>query len=257
MNALIRLIAVGLAVCAIAAACGGGDDGPDEPSPTATLEPGALKTSVTDSGWIRVEGLRGLRYCEVLLASIVEARLHAQVWNTIGLNDCPQEQWDALDMDQIKADHAGVVAALRNGPRYWLSNSIERQAPTEPTPHETFGALEMQLGATVDIGPIPPNLAPYAERHVDRETAFEFDAGVEVYEILTADGRTFIMQSYSQQTDPALTEAGLADIAPRLALPEGWTYGARTLDDALRVETKGTGATVFQDALSNTYQLID
>ena len=246
-----------LAIATSGAACGG-DDPDAEPTvaATETLAPGAVRTSVTDEGWIRVDGMRGLRYCEVLILRIVEARLNAEVWNTIGLNDCPQAEWDALDLDAIKTEHEGV-AALRNGPRYWLSDTIERQPPSEAPRRATFGRLEMQLGATVDIGPIPPNLAPYTERHVERETAFEFAAGSMVYEIVTGDGRTFVMQSYSQQTDPALTEEGLAGIGERLNLPDGWTFGAGMLDAPLRVVTHGSGATVFQDDLSNTYQLVE
>ena len=252
------LLAVAIMVIATAgAACG--DDDPDvEPTVAAThtLAPGAVRTPVTDEGWIRVDGMRGLRYCEVLILRVVEARLNGEVWNTIGLNDCPQTEWDALDLDAIKVEHEGITA-LRNGPRYWLSESIERQPPPQPARRTTFGGLEMQLGAMVDIGPIPPNLAPYTERHVERETAFEFAQGSQVYEIVTGDGRTFVMQSYSQQADPALTEDGLAGIGDRLALPAEWAFRARTLEAPLRVATHGDGATVFQDDLSNTYQLFE
>ena len=43
------------------------------------------------------DGLRDVRYGEVLLLSGSDGTYSAEVWNTLGLNDCPQEAWDALD----------------------------------------------------------------------------------------------------------------------------------------------------------------
>jgi hypothetical protein len=120
-----------------------------------------------------------------------------------------------------------------------------------------FGTLEMFRAATVDIGPIPPNLAPYTERRTARETIFEYAAGDEVHELVTDDGRVYIMQSYSLQNDATLTEANLSEIAgTKIEPPAGWTFRSRMLDEALRVRTAGGIAVVLQDELSNTYQLI-
>lgn len=209
-----------------------------------------------DAEWQRIEGLRGTRYCEVLLLRVVDGRLNAEVWNTITRSDCPQEAWDALDMDAIKTER-GAVAALRNGPRHWLTDAIERKRTEAPPAVTTFGTLEMSLGATVDLGPIPPDLSAYKERIVARTTIFEYAAGARVYELSRPGGKTYIMQSYSIQADPTVTEADLEGLASRLDLPDGWTYRARTLDAPLRVETSAAGATVIQDSFSNTYQLIE
>lgn len=64
-----------------------------------------------------------LRYCEILLVSLGDAGLEAQVYNTLGLNDCPQQQWDAVDTGAVAAEF-GAIAADKNGPRYWLLNQI-------------------------------------------------------------------------------------------------------------------------------------
>jgi hypothetical protein len=210
---------------------------------------------VGDDGRVRVEGLRGERYCEVLLLRTVDARLNADVWNTYGLNDCPPDQWAALDADAIKAEHEGVVAALLNGPRYWLMDAIER-TPQEEREETIFGEMAMFLAATVDIGPIPPNLAPYTERQVARAAIFEFASGAEIYELTDPAGRVFVMQSYSQQNDAALAESDLASLAARITPPAGWTYAARTLDAPLRVGDGSLVSTVVQDDLGNTYSLV-
>jgi hypothetical protein len=219
--------------------------------------PGAdpVGTLTNDQGWPRVEGLRGERYCEVLLARIVDGRLNAEVWNTYGLNECPDAAWKALDATAIKAER-GVVAALLNGPRFWLMDAIEKKAVGERET-TTFGALEMFRAATVDLGPIPPNQAPYAEHRVARETVFEFAKGAEIFELVAADGKVYVMQSYSQQNDASLTEADLPDLGSRLTLPAGWTFRARPTDSTLRVLSPGGDAVVIQDDLSNTYQLVE
>ena len=255
-RALIAIAAtVGLAIGG-AFGCADDDDGAIDlaDARTATARTPSI---IRDGEWQRVAGLRGTRYCEVLLLRIVDARLNGEVWNTITRSDCPQAEWEALDMNAIKAEH-GAVAALRNGPRFWLTDAIERKVEGAPTRVAVFGTLEMGLGATVDLGAIPPDLSAYKERIVARQTVFEYETGAQIYELRRSDGTTYVMQSYSLQADPSLTESALAGLASRLELPEGWTYAARTLEAPLRVMTSPTGATVIQDSLSNTYQrLVD
>jgi hypothetical protein len=171
------------------------------------------------------------------------------------LSDCPDEQWTALDATAIKAAHEGVLFVLLNGPRYWLMDAIEKKS-SGPQETETFGGIEMFLAATVDLGPIPPDLAPYTERTVARETVFEFAKGDLVYELTDPAGRTFVMQSYSQQSDPTLTQDTLAQLGARIDVPTGWSFAVRTLDETLHVLAPNSEAVVVQDELSNTYQLI-
>lgn len=217
----------------------------------STGNPGML---TNDQGWPRVEGLRGKRYCEVLLARVIDGHLNADVWNSYGLNDCPDEAWKALDAAAIKTER-GVLAALLNGPRYWLMDAIEKK-PAGERQTTTFGTIEMFLAATVDLGPIPPNLAPYTERRVARETVFEYSAGAQIYELTDPAGNVYVMQSFSRQSDPNLSATDLPGLASRITPPAGWTYGVRTLDSTLRVLAPGAQAVVIQDDLSNTYQLI-
>ena len=69
----------------------------------------------------------GLRYGEVLLVTMGEAGPEAAVYNSFPLNDCPAGLWTKLDAHVIAEKH-GAVAALLNGPRYWLMSGIEKQA---------------------------------------------------------------------------------------------------------------------------------
>jgi hypothetical protein len=247
----LTLLTVSLAAIALAA-CGSDTDATTDGAPS---EVSPVTTLTNADGWPRVEGLRGDRYCEVLLVSAVNGRLNAQVWNTYTLNDCPEDAWRALDSAVIKEER-GVLFALLNGPRYWLMDAIEKK-PAGSREETTFGSLRMFLAATIDLGPIPPDFAPYTERHVARETVFEFAKGSEVYELTDRAARVFVMQSYSAQSDTSFTDTDLAGLGGRIMPPAGWVFSARTLDTDLRVLSIDSDAVVIQDELGNTYQLIE
>jgi hypothetical protein len=198
-----------------------------------------------------IDGVFGKRYGEVLLVTVGESGPQATVYNTFPLNDCPAELWDALNAKAI-AEKNGAVAALLNGPRYWLMGSIGK-LHREALEHSTFGGLDMIRQATVQLASMSP--APYNVNQVDRKAVFTFDAGREIYELVDPDGRRWVMQTFSQTIDPALTLADLPRLASRLKLPEGWSYQTRTPSTPLVVDTTGQPACVTRDDLANSYSL--
>ena len=74
-----------------------------------------------------------------------------------------------------------------------------------------------------------------------------------MYELTSASGEVYIMQSYSRIVDPELSIDELADLGSRLTMPAGWTFSSRVLDADYELVSEGT-AFVIQDDLSNTYQ---
>jgi hypothetical protein len=206
---------------------------------------------MADDDVTMIDGVFGKRYGEVLLVRIAESGPEATVYNTFPLNDCPAELWDRLDGQAIATEN-GAAAALLNGPRYWLMSSIGKQG-REGAEHKSFGGLEMIRQATVKLASMNP--APYNVNRVDRKAVFVFDAGREIYELIDPQGRRWVMQTWSQTVDRALTLADLPALAGRLSLPEGWRYEARTPSTPLRVDTTMTDACVTQDDLANSYSL--
>ena len=197
----------------------------------------------------------GKRYGEVLLVRMGESGPEATVYNSFPLNDCPAELWDALDADAI-AKQNGAVAALLNGPRYWLMTHIEKRAG-EPQPTRSFGGIEMIEQAIVQLSsnnPAKPG-EPYSVNKVDRRAVFTFGAGRPVFELVDPDGRRWVMQTWSQVVDANLTLDDLAGLGSRLALPAGWRYETRTLTTPLVVDTTTREANVLQDDLTNSYSL--
>ena len=193
----------------------------------------------------------GKRYGEVLLVRMNENGPEATVYNSFPLNECPAALWDALDAAAIAEDN-GAVAALLNGPRYWLMSGIEKKAGS-PQPTASFGGIEMIEQATVQLSSNNP--APYSVNKVDRKAVFTFAAGRPVFELIDAEGKRWVMQTWSQVVDKKLRLDDLPGLASRLTLPEGWRYETRTLTSPLVVDTTTREAHVLQDDLTNSYTL--
>ena len=168
---------------------------------------------MTDTPHGRVEGLRGLRYGEVILVRHDGGTFQADVWNTMGLNDCPPTEFGALDPDEIALAN-GALLAMKNGPRHWVLDAIEGAGRSTAATNK-FGTLEMWHAATIDFGAEPPVPGGYVERRVARETVFEWSAGAALHELYGA-GR------------PRLRHAGLVARRRRQPVPRlaGWPRGA-------------------------------
>jgi hypothetical protein len=205
----------------------------------------------------RREQLHGARYGEVLLVRGRLNRIEATVYNTLGLNDCPDDLWRALDAEAIEKAHR-ARAAILNGPRYFLMDSIAIADPGGEI--VTFGELQMRPLATVRLSLADLrggfDRRPYTERAIRRSTVYGYDQGREVYELVAPDGTSYVMQSFSLAVDPTLTEADLPALGARLQLPAGWDYRVRQLarEWSLRVDGE---ARVVQDDLENTYQRVE
>jgi len=196
-----------------------------------------------------------MRYCEILTVTpSPDSDATAEVWNTMGLNDCPQAAWDELDLNDVKAQTGASLAAI-NGPRHWVLDRIVPGAQMAGSLQvKDFNGIKMRSIAQVQLPSLSAE-APYTPTSVRRDTTFTFAAGRKVYELTAPDGSISIMQSYSQQTDPTQTVDDLASLGDRLHLPHGWTFTVRTLGDDLDVVTLDGLATVITDDLRNTYQL--
>ena len=208
-------------------------------------------------------GVRGGRYGEMLLARLDGSTAVADVYTTFTLNECPDDLWQAIDADKVAADR-GCDFALKNGPRYWLMDSIERGADAAAAVTlDEFGGIPMARIASVCIdltaspgsGPAPTPGGPMAYRkvRVDRKALFTFDAGRTVFELIDPEGVAFVMQAYCVATDPGLDEESLPALGDRLALPAGRRFAHRVLDAPLAVDTRSQDAVVVQDELQNTY----
>jgi hypothetical protein len=202
-----------------------------------------------------IDHVRGVRYGEIITAFHRDGRFEAEVFGTQFLNDCPQELWDGLDPQTIAEDTGAVVVKL-NGPRYWVLDGMGVKVDAmEPVLREFNGLLVRRL-AVIDLGNSPAT-TPYRDVHVNRGAVFFFDAGKPVYELIDPAGLAYVMQAYCVGVDPATDESSLQSLGERLAMPSGWSYRVRVLDEELVVDTTDRIATVVQDEFENSYTLPD
>jgi hypothetical protein len=194
-----------------------------------------------------------VRYGEVLPVYLRDDGLHAEVYGTQMLNDCPQHLWEKLDAAAI-AKEMGAVFVKLNGPRRWVLDGLgTKVAPVEPVIRE-FGGIQFRRIATIALGD-KLGAGPYAENKINRGAVFFFDAGKPVYELVDPSGKAYVMQALCMGVDPSTSEATLPSLGERLKMPSGWSYRVRTLDKELVVDTTQSLATVLQDEFENSYTL--
>lgn len=200
------------------------------------------------------EELRDVRYCEVIPVTREGRTLTAWVYNTLGLNDCPAAEWDALTEEEVNEAYGSVSAKL-NGPRFWVMDQLVASGSSTTANRFTFGGIEMELRASLDTdlreGTVGDEF--YVPNEVQRDTVYTYKAGRSVYELTSPEGDVYIMQSYSRIEDETLTIDDLASLGSKLSLPEGWKYSTRTLVEDYELVTKGL-AYVINDDLYNSYQ---
>ena len=249
---------VAAALLVIAAACS--SDKPNAAQTTAKLPTTSTTIVPTTSTFANSDdrfpnGLRNARYCEVVFVQKIAERFQAEVWNSLGENECPDGEWNALDVAQFTKQHNALLA-LKNGPRFFLMDSILSNI-REAAETTKFGPIGMFKAATVDLGTTSPVQTPYAERKVTRTTVFRFKAGTHVHELTDANGTVYIMQAYATFVDKSLSIDNLDALETELKLPAGWKYSNRTLTKNLDVYSAQGIAFVIQDELQNTYQRVD
>lgn len=201
-----------------------------------------------------ISNLRNQRYCEVLVGKRDWLKLEVQVFNTQGLNLCPEDQWKSLTKESIsKKFDASFV--LLNGPRYWMMDEIQAAGNTVNDVKESFGGIEMNLRATVQLSLLKQFMGSknYAPNEIIRTTNFVYKTGSTIFELTSPVGDVYVMQSYSQIVNPALNMKDLPVLSEQLKLPAGWTYRSRVLDQDLSLVANGI-AYVLQDNLANSYQ---
>lgn len=231
-----------VALVMVLGACGGS-------ATVATTDGGAEVAADADTA----SRLRDARYCEVLAGTVSGGTVVLDVYNTIGLNDCPDAAWRALDVAALRTELAVPVVVL-NGPRHWTLDAFE-VGSLQSTQVRTLGGIAMRVGGRIEV-PLAVamrGMAPYMPQTVRRDSRVRFDAGERVFELSDDAGAVYVMQSYSLQMR-AQTLSSLEGLGAALTLPTGWSFRTRVLAEPLRVTAEGGFATVTTDAFGNTYQ---
>jgi hypothetical protein len=212
---------------------------------------------LSTSAWAgEIMDLRDKRYCEVFLGvgGIVIPK-QIDVYNTIQLNNCPEDLWAKLAVDTLKTETGARFVKL-NGPRHWIIDGMTNTHLVS-TEVRSFGGIEMRLAGILKLS-LEDMLAPskaYQKHTVDRHTTWVYLAGSPVYQIVDDMGAVYFMQSYSLEKDSTQTTATLPQLGAKLTLPPGWVYRTFVLEADFHLVAADNVAIIIQDDLLNTYQL--
>jgi hypothetical protein len=212
------------------------------------------------------ENMRGKHHAEVLIMKrdAQGAGGAGDYFNSLGIvDDVPDSEFDArfraLDRDALRAEHGGDAVRF-NGPRRFLGDRFTAEA-AKGGKESLLGGIPMYTYGTFVVPDFDAFIAgkqvPYRETVSKRTTTWFFDAGSEVYELVSPDDVVFVMQSASLMIDPENTVDRLASLGERLSLPDGWQFRARTLDEELVMAAtydSDPPNTIVLDELENNYQ---
>ena len=187
-------------------------------------------------------------------------------FNSLGVvDDVPDEEFDArfraLDPDELKKKYGGDAIRF-NGPRRFLADRFTAQA-FDGGERSMLGPLPMYVYGVFVVPDfdafISGKQTPYRETVSRRTTTWFFDAGTEVYELVSPEGAVFVMQSASLGVDPHNTVDTLPTLGDRLSMPEGWQFRVRTLEEELVMAVTfddDPPNTIVLDELENNYQRV-
>lgn len=220
------------------------------------IGPAHSQQAVSNSPYFErsVSNLRNHRYCEILYGKRNWLSLEVKVFNTQGLNNCPENEWRKLSKQALeKSLNASFV--MLNGPRFWMMDEIQAAGSSANDIRQSFGGIEMNQRAVVKLTLIQQLLGGkhYKPNEIGRTTNFIYQAGSTVYELTAPTGEVYVMQSYSQIVNPKLSIHELPKLGKILKLPSGWVYSSRVLTQDLSLLAQGV-AYVLQDDLDNSYQ---
>lgn len=212
--------------------------------------------------------MRGRHHAEVLIMSRDREGPGGAgtYYDSLGVEDeVPDEEFDArfraLDAAALKEQYGGDGVRF-NGPRRFLADRFTAQA-FDGGRLSMLGPIPMHLCGTF-IAPdfdafVAGKQVPYREAVSRRSTEWCFDAGSEVYELVSPSGDVVIMQSASLGVDPGNTVDRLPALGQRLAVPDGWSHRVRTLEKELvvRATYDDSPGVIVLDELEDNHQRID
>jgi hypothetical protein len=179
-----------------------------------------------DMQTVTVKNCRNSRYGEIFI--IKETGL--DVYNTTGLNDCPANLWDALDLEKIK-NELGAMQVQKNGPHFWM---MDEQTLTMGETR-TFGGIEARWAAHAPLSVVQKGATggkPYAIYTPSKTQSMVYSKGKPVFELVDPEGHVYVLQAREEK----FPIPELAKLGDKLSLPQGWKYQTRTLTEDLPLD---------------------
>jgi hypothetical protein len=183
---------------------------------------------------VTVTETRDLRFGEIF---VVKGG-YIEIYNTTGLNDCPPQLWDSLDLEAIKTQF-GAQAVQLNGPKFWMMDSQTLSFGETAS----FAGLEARWAARLDAALVAKQshgTSAYTVFNPKKTQQLVYLKGRPVYELVDPEGNGYVMQAHGKQ----FSMESLASLADRMTLPDGWKYRSRILTEDLVMDL-GPDQTIY------------
>ena len=192
----------------------------------------------------------GKRYCEIISSANFS---DFYVYNTYGLNNCPQSWWDKVKSADFQKKYHYKFVHL-NGPRLWLIDKIISNQPESEV--KIFEGQQLREFASFhpNLSSIMKNHGPYTEHHVIKKYSYKINKGRRVYELITDNNKIYVLQSISLKIKPQSPD-NLEAVIASLKLPPRWRYKQGRLTEDKYLKPTHNNIEVIQDEYENTYQL--
>lgn len=211
------------------------------------LVPSAGTARPVESGGA-IKQLYNSRYCEFLLVSQFAPTIQADVFNTVGLNECPLDEFAAASPNPAEK---GYRLVAKNGPSRWTIDGLLTVPEGEPV--DMDGLETRNIGTLSPPSAVPP---PFAEIPLSRTTVWNYRRGRTVRILVSPAGRKYAMQSYSKAAGSTLKESDLNGLGsnPGTMIPDGWEFRTKKVNQKwLTLRTRGA-AYIVRDGFGNVYQ---
>jgi len=194
-----------------------------------SLPPVGAEAKKMEQQKVTVSNTRDMRYGEILVVK----EDGVQVYNTTGLNDCPDSLWDGMDLEKVK-EQFGAKAVQKNGPHFWMMDSQTLLLGETAS----FGGIKARYAATLDTATVQKSAmgsAPYKFFTPKKTQKMVYSKGKAVFELVDAEGHVYVMQARNED-HPIDSLATLGE--GMKMLPKGWQYRTRVLTKDLVLDLR-------------------
>jgi hypothetical protein len=202
---------------------------------------------------VHVSKARDLPFCEIVPVIGKPPDVMAQFYNTTGASDCPPKKFTAINPKKL-AEELHADSVFLNPRRNWVFDQVWVFEVGET---RDFDGVKATWMASMSPEVLKAGTkGPFSPMEIHRQSKYLFLKGNLAFLMRTPDGKTYVMQSYTNDVDKSLTLKGLPKVGSQLKLPPGWKFEVKKLDRDLTVDPrKADGvAHIIQDNLLNTYE---
>lgn len=202
------------------------------------------------------ESFYNYAYGEIFAAYRSGMNIKVEVFNTTGVEDYSPTKWEQLDENAI-AEELGVTRVRINHPQYWVVDSVVGLEVEEEDFVIKVEDINLQKVNEVETSIFDGGFSnsPYSENNFISNTELTWNAGTEVYELISLSGDVYRMRSYSQSIESSLEINNLNILDEKLDLPSGWEFSSYKLESEFTFS--GEEMTLIADDLGNSYILIN